>query len=376
MYWQREYLRENVTMTRGETYRVDLPRSGLLGSLLFRISAAGVSGAFAQKAFTRIIDFITKVEVIANGAIPIKSLTGSEIAGIMAFDQGIAHPDYWHQYATGTRWCHLLLNFGRFLKDPAFGLDLSRFDNVELRITNNASSTYYGEDFSLSILQYLLRDAPGGAFGGYFRTEEWRSWTTVADETKYLELPTELPVRRVFLQAIPDLDSNELFETGMWNLADDLEFTTRTGTIRVYKGGLDDLMWENAWAYGHEWLTSPQIYGDADYGKYVGLGYVLSMAGIAGTQDGAVASAPPTIEGRRTDGTQKPEAYEADTLIECIARGLAPENMAVFRFDQPDDRGSYLDVAANRAVQLDVHTRNASSAADGEINVVLDRLVR
>jgi len=376
MYWQREYLREAATMTRNSTYRVDLPRQGLLGSLFFRISAPGVSGAFAQKAFTRIVDFISKVEVIGNGAIPIKSLSGTEIAALMAYDQGVANADYWHQYATGTRWCRLLLNFGRYLHDPEFGLDLGRWDNVELRITNTATDTYYGDDFSLSILMHLLREPAGGGFNGYFRTEEWRTWTTVADETKYLELPTELPIRRVALQLIPDMDVNELFETSMWNLADDVEFTTKTGTVRIFKGGIDDLMWENFLQYGHEFLSSPQLYGDADYGKYVGLGYVLSVAGIAGTQDGGGAATIPTIEGRKNDGTQKPETYEADTLIECIVRGLAPENTVMFRFDRPDEPPSYLDVAANKAVELDIHTRNASSAADGTINVVLDRLAR
>lgn len=376
MYWQREYLREAATMTRNSTYRIDLPRQGLLGSLYLRISAPGVSGAFADLAFNRIVDFISKIEVIGNGAVPIKSLSGTEVAALMAFDQGVANADYWHQYATGTQWCHLLINFGRHLHDTEFGLDLARWDNVELRITNTATSTYYGEDFSLSILMHLLREPRGAGFNGYFRTEEWRTWTTVADETKYLELPTELPVRRVAMQLIPSLDSNQLFQTAMWNLADDIEFTTKTGTVRIFKGGVDDLLWENFLQYGHEWLSSPQIYGTADYGKYVGLGYVLSMAGIAGAQGGSGATTIPTIEGRRTDGTQKPETYEGDILIECIARGLAPENVAVFRFDHPDQPESYLDVAANKAVELDIHTRNSSSAASGTINVVLDRLVR
>jgi len=375
MYWQREYLRENVTMTRGETWREDLPSEGLLGSLFFRMSVAGVSAAFAETLKWRISDFISKVEVIGNGATVIKSLTGNCLNALQFYDQGIAHPDYWHSYATGTKWYHVLLNFGRKLFDTEYGLDLSRWDNVELRITNDASSTYFGADIKLSVLQYYLRDAPAGAFHGYFRTEEWRKWTTVQNETEYLELPVDYAVRRIVMQLIPDTDSSNVAETGMWNVADDIELALKTGQLRVWKGGVDDLMWENFLDYGKEILSAPNLYMTADYGRNVGLGYVLQAIPGAGTQDGAGAGTIPTIEGRRTDFTQKPETYEADTLIALLVRGLCPENTVVFRFDRPDEPRAYLDPAAQKTVKLDIHTRDASSAADGTIRVILDRLV-
>jgi hypothetical protein len=373
MYWQREYLRENTTMTRDETWREDLPKEGLLGSILLRMSVDGVSGAFAATEKWRILDFLSKIEVIADGSTIIKSLTGEVVNALSFYDQGIGNLDYWHSYATGTKWAHLLINFGRKLFDNEMGLDLSRFNNVELRITNDASSTYFGADPSLSVLQFFLRDAPGAAFRGHLRTEEWRKWTTVADAIEYLELPTERPIRRIIMQCIPDVDSNNLSETGMWNVADDVELSLKTGVLRVFKGGIDDLMWENAWDYGRELFSAPNLYMTADKGRRVGMGYVLMAVGGAGTQDGAGAGTIPTLEGRRTDNTQKPETYEADTLISTLVRGICPENCVVFRFDKPDDPTVYLDPQAQRTVKLDVHTRNASSAADGTVRVILDR---
>jgi len=375
MYWQREYIREGATLPLGETYRVDLPKDGILGALLFRMSVAGVSGAFAQSDKFRILDFIDKIEVIADGTTVIKSLSGQLVNAIQFYDQGITNLDYWHSYATGTKWCHLLLNFGRHLFDSLYALDLSKFTNVELRVSNDGSSTYFGEDISLSILGYYLRDIATPRVYGYFRTEEWRSWTTVADETKYLELPVERKVRRVILQAIADMDSNNVSETAMWNLADDIEFALKTGVYRVFKGGLDDLMWETAFSYGKELLASHYLYLDADYGRRAGPGYVFSAVGGAGSQDDAGAATIPTLESRRTDFTLKPETYEADSPINTLVRGICPECTAVFRFDIPDEPDNYLDVDANKTVKLDIHTRNASSAADGTFKVVLDRYI-
>jgi len=375
MYWQREYLRENATMSRNDAWREDLPSHGLLGSILLRMSVPGVAAAFAETLKWRIIDYISKIEVIGDGSQVIKSINGTALNAIQFFDQGVTHPDYWHSYATGTKWCHVLINFGRHLFDTEYGLDLDRWNNVELQITNDATSSEFGDDISLSVLQYFLRDAPGVSFKGYFRTEEWRTWTTVANETKYLELPIENRIRRIIMQAIPDVDSNNVEETAMHNLADDVELSLKTGVLRVFKGGIDDLMRENFFDYGRELLSSVNYYMSADYGRNVGIGYVTMATAGAGSQDGDVATAVPTLEGRRTSFTQKPENYEADTLIAGLCRGMAPENCVVFRFDRPDDASAYLDPDVNKTVKLDVHTRNSSSAADGTIRVILDRLV-
>lgn len=376
MYWQREYLRESSIWPRDATWREDLPKEGLLGSMLFRVSVAGVSGAFNQVDKKRIIDYISKIEVIGNGSTVIKDLTGQVASAIVFYDQGISNPDYYHTYATGTKWCHLLLNFGRKLFDKTMGLDLSKWANVELRMTNDASSTYFGANPALSVLCYYLRDAPAGQFPGYLRTEEWRKWTTVQNETQYLELPTENLIRRILMQLWPAQDSSDISKTAMWNLADSVQLSLKTGQLRVWDAGIDDLMWENLYDYGKEALSQFYMYSDADYGVRTGLGYVLMATPGAGTQDGAVATAVPTLEGRRTDNTQKPENYEADTLIATLLRGLAPENVITWRFDQPDVPDSYLDPDANKTIKLDVHTRDIADAASGTIRVMLDRYVQ
>ena len=376
MLFRREYLREGATFTRNATWREDLPNEGMLSGILLRMSVAGVSGAFAEIDKWRIIDYISKIEVIGNGSVVIKSFTGQVAAALTFFDQGVANPDYWHSYATGTKWCHVLLTFGRYLGDPLIGLDLSKWDNVELQLTNDATSSQFGADISLSVLQFFIHDAAPGSFAGYLRTEDWRNWTTVADETKYLDLPTDHALRRVVMQLWPDQDANNISETGMWNLADDVELTLKSGVVRLFKGGIDDIMWENFFHFGKEVLSTANLYMTADYGRRVGIGYVLGAVPGAGSQDGAVATAVPTIEGRRTDNTQKPENFEADTLISTINRGLCPENCVVVPFNMPDDPAAYLDLAAAKTVALNIHTRNAASAADGTNRVILDRLVR
>jgi len=375
MFWQREYIREAVSMTLNDTYRLDLPEHGMLGSLLLRVSGSQKTGYGQDSDDWRIIDEISKLEVILDGATVCKSLTGYQVQGLSVYDQGVMPPSVWKNYATNTQWCYLLVNFGRWLFDLDYGLDLARYSNVELRITNTATDSDFA-DLSVSVLGYYLRDAPAGQFKGLLRTEEWRRWATVADETKYLDLPTEYILRRIILQAIPDVDSNYVEETNQWNLMDDIELALDTGQTRVYKGGLDDLVRENYYDLGRPLLAVGNCYQSADYGLDISLGYVLGGAWGAGSQDGAGADTVPTFETGRSSFTQKPETYEGDSPIGFIFVGVSPFLTAQFRFDHHPDPSYWLDPSKRATVQLNIHTRNSSSAADGVNAVVLDRLVR
>jgi hypothetical protein len=58
-----------------------------------------------------------------------------------------------------------------------------------------------------------------------------------------------------------------------------------------------------------------------------------------------------------------------------LVAGLALENCAVFRFDHLPDFARWLDPRAMDTVQLNIATRDASTAAGGTIRVILDRFV-
>lgn len=373
MYKQYEYLREGVMMTRNQTYRLDLPKTGLLSSLLFKLSAPCVSGATLSVANWRLEDYLSKVEIIANGATIIKSLDVSALNFLSWLRQGIVHPHYWRNYATNTQFAYFLINFGRFIGDPNFGLDLARFDSVELRVTNVATSTYYGDDITASILQTYMRDMPG-TFNGYLRSEEFRKWTTVQNETQYLLLPSEYPIATLALRCVPT-NTNGVFATNPQNLADSIDFSKKGRTAQIFLGGFDDLMVQNYLERGAEVLVGGQLDGTADYGKPVSVARGFNWSGISGSKDGAVSSVIPTIEADPTDGYIKPEAREADSPIMFMYRGMGYEYFSWLHYAETLAQGELLDAKAEGEVNLDVHTRDASTAASGTNTVILERLV-
>lgn len=374
MYWQTEVLREGVAMTVGDTYRLDLPEHGLLGSLLLRIGGTHATGYGQDEQDWRLIDVLTKFEVKLDGADILKSLTGYQVQAAAYWDQGIMPPSTWRAYATNYEFCYLLINFGRKLKDRDLGLNLGKYNQVEFLVTNDADATQFSA-MDITVVGMFLRDVDDRQFRGHMRTEEWRTWVTVANETKYNELPVSHPIRRIMLQAMPDLDANHLEETNFANLMYDVELSLKTGQTRLYKGGIDDIARMNLYERGSYAQMGAYAYQLADDGIQMSMGYVLGFVAGAAVQDGAVATTFPTTEAMLTSGTQKLEDYEGDRPVAVYAHGLAPFHTALFNFDDDPDPATWLDPERNKTVKLDILTRNAASAADGRNAIVLDRLV-
>lgn len=373
MYKQFEYLREGATMTRNQTFRIDLPKEGQLSGMLLKVSADCTSGATLADKNWRLLDFLTKLEVIGNGATIIKSLDVQHLHFLTWLHQGIVPPHFWRNYATNTQFEYFLVTFGRFIGDTEFGLDLARYDSVELRLTNTATATYYGTDLSVSILQLFMRDNPG-SFKGFVRSEEWRKWTTVQNETQYLLLPSEFPIATIALRNVPG-NTSGMFNTNPQNLMDDIDFSKNGGTRQLYKGGFDDLMVMNYLERGAEIFTGGQADVNADRGIETGIARMFNWWASSGSKDGAVSATIPTMIADATDGTVSFEAREADSPILFGARGMGYQGFAWLLHNHLLDPGMMIDPKVDGECRLNLHCRDAAAAASGTSTVLLERLV-
>lgn len=375
MYWQREFLRYGESWTNGGTLKLDLPKNGYLGSIQIHAQRAGITDALNAVLKWRLIDYISKVEIIANGATPLKSITGEVAKALTFFDGGGPVPDQEFNYGSSTKRAHFMINFGRRLFDKRFALDLSKFSSVELQLTNDGSSTYFAGDWTVDVLCYYLRGGDAPAPEGFMRTEEWRKWTTVADKREYLDIPTDMMLRRIILQVLSACTTNANADTQGYNVLDDIELYLKTGTLKVMDHSLRELWYENLFQYGRQPMVGLEPYHTSLYGIKTGLGQTLAKASVALPQ--GMASATPTIALEPGDDNMTQKILRTGTdNASMILIGLALENCAVIPFDQDDDPASYLDTTAEATVQLNPHTKNASSAAGGTIRVVTDRLVR
>lgn len=264
MFWQKEVLRDGVSMTFGQTWEVDLPKFGTLGSLVLYMRSTAVSNAFLTAVKWRLIDYISKIEVIADGGEVIKSFDGRQALASAFYDDFRLPVNMWRTYGSTPQRQFVPLHFGRHFLDELYGLDLSRYNQVKLKITNDASATQFATDITLSVVAYWQREA-AGAPAGYFREEEWKTWLPVAAAWEYSELPIAMPIRRILLRGRSAVDSADAKNNSSFHrLMDDIDFTFRSGQTRVYRGTWSSWATVPSWRCRRRWTcgarrTAPRV---------------------------------------------------------------------------------------------------------------------
>ncbi len=377
MYWQTERLRGGGALAVGSTYRLDLPEFGFLGSLMLWITGDEVSGVYDNGGAWRMVDHITQVELVANGSTVIKNLTGQLAQALAFYDQGIVARDRIRNYASNTQMCSIVLNLGRYLHDPDYGLDLGKYDNVELRVTTDATASEYASGLSINVDAIFQRPTGTARSLGFMRSEVWRQYTTVQDAWEYLEIPSEHLIRRILIQATPAYDATTKgADTKFDNVIYEIQHRLKTGELQVFDGLTSTLVRENAYDYGYLPLVAMHPYVNADKAVRTGVGDPDAHVFTVGTYSGAVETTIVTLTSGQTVDTLAFENAQAGGPLEGLVLGAGYHNTVVLRHDYNRDPITWLDPATYRTVLLNLHTRNSSSADNGTARILLDRLVR
>jgi hypothetical protein len=379
-FWQREVLRDAVSMTFAQTHELDLPKTGLLGSLVLYISSSENGTPFVGAVPKwRLIDYISKIEVIGDGAEVIKSFDGLEALASALYDDGQEPPSMWRTYSSTPHRQWIPIHFGRKLMDEIYGLDLSRFDQVTLKITNDASSTYFTTDIKLTVIAYWLRGA-ALSFAGYFRDEVWKSWLPVAAAIEYSELPVSLPIRRIVLEARPARTTTTCKNVHtMISLMSDIELTFKTGQVRVFKGSLFHLGMLSIQELGRHVETRGFVDKNSTLGFECGVGYVLQNMG-AWCADGTYTTVLGNMMKDVQDSAQEIAYHTANGLLGWAVRGFGYCHTVPLFIARKPDLDDLLDPETNKVVKLDILTEAGltltGTARDARNAIILSRLVR
>jgi len=197
----RVFLSERSFTANQCTEVIDLPKRGIISNLI--IETYNLSGT--QKCNTFSQDTITKVEVIGNGSTVIQSLTGTQLQASQSWDDGQISADK-ELVPSGGCYAYFDIRFGRYVGDPLYALDCSKWSSLELKITYDVDAgatqgtTGFTDDYGkLSIYGLFSPDGAGLETIGYLKKAQKKTWTTVADATDELSLPTDYPFRRLIM---------------------------------------------------------------------------------------------------------------------------------------------------------------------------------
>ena len=332
----------------------DITLTDPISAILFRMSTTYGTGARLKPA----VDAITKLEVV-DGSEVLMSLSGSEMDALHFCETGKLTLDYTDNRPSRTCYFNLRVLFGRHIWDPLLALDPKRFRNPQLKITYDATKVQaaatdmtwevYGEVFDEKAITPI----------GFLRNHEMRSYTPVTAAYEDTDLPTDLIIRKLMVQA-------QGYANALATVIDTIKLSEDNDKRIPLDMDCHDLATLNG-----EWFGEISQYiggvGDSAYPFYGVPGYSPRPAAIPVTVKESIAII-------YNEGCQlKLETTTTTTEVQGIWKGLLPYMTLAVPFGNQEDINDWYDVT--RLGSLILRIKGGTAVPSGAaMNIVLQQL--
>ncbi|MCK4822811.1 hypothetical protein KA005_44020, partial [bacterium] len=197
MNYRLATLLDRETADTATTKVVDVSLSEMITA--FSIQFRGLNNGNTPTAHPA--KMISKIELV-DGSDVLDSISGMELQATNISEMGkpiYAELNYIDEcYAILA----LELRFGRNLWDEQLALDPTRFKNLQLKITHNkASGGSVPDAGQLSVLAHVFDEKVINPIG-FLTNKEVFAYTLVASAHKYIDLPTDRPIRKIGIKAL------------------------------------------------------------------------------------------------------------------------------------------------------------------------------
>jgi len=146
---------------------------------------------------------ISKIEII-DGSDVLWSLTGKQCAALNFYSTGKPAVDL-ITYVNDVDCVPMMnINFGRWLWDEDMAFDPTRFNNPQLKITHNLAAGGLAPDSGTLEVVADVFDEIKPSPQGWLMAKEYHNYTPDAGTYKYIDLPTDYPLRMLLLQYLYD----------------------------------------------------------------------------------------------------------------------------------------------------------------------------
>jgi len=199
MHFRQDRKWKAETITEGTTFSEALPSSGILAAILLTVRVYNAS-AHIDRQKQHIWDHITKLVVKGDGVESFKDIWGQTALAEWAVQYKRLPPGYIDLMSSNYQTLCFPILFGRWWKDPKYGLDLSKFGETRLEITNDYATADLQATKNIWYDIDLLFLENAGAPSKFIGTNQISShtWTGNSQEHTF-KVPKKYLVRRIFL---------------------------------------------------------------------------------------------------------------------------------------------------------------------------------
>jgi hypothetical protein len=242
----------DVQTTDTLLYRKDLPKTGFISAIDVGMRFTNGATAPANKDPLAIINHIT---LLLNGTDYRFHLTGPECFRYNWVRNGHPMPYTFTEVASATQEVWFRMPFGRFMADPFFGLDLSKYNSAQLQIDYALSN--FGTvgthiitgTIAFTCILHIFPYTSRPAFRGMISVREYWTSTTVASRTTLLNLAFINPMTALYLYCHTDAIAEGVKITDVSMFKSDASFQWFVGKWYDFAQVLNDTIPEHELRY-------------------------------------------------------------------------------------------------------------------------------
>jgi len=305
-------------------------------------------------------DVFTKIELV-DGSDVLFSLDGTEMAALHFYEGNpFIYCDAGNLYSEAEN-LMLQYNFGRFFRDPVLAFDPTKFRNPQLRISYNPAAPHASATSLQLEVTAELFDEKIISPAGFLRATQFHSYAPGATTYEYIDLPTDLLIRKLFLQT-------REFGTPAATLLTDVKLSEDNDKRIPFE--MTDTNWANL--CGQKWGTCFQnlwTYGLGD--SYPIFCAPCKYETIVVGNVSAIAVSRVHL---MTGGKASIQSTSTTQIAHGIVRGFLPFFVYCYPFGDEGDPADWYDVTKVGSLRLRVQSGSASSGATN--NTILQQLRR
>ncbi len=254
--WRYHIAVQPTDLTDDDTDQIDLPSEGVISKMEIIIKNDNVATIETQTR-RRLTDHITNIALTGDTTDVLHDMDAMQ-SRVFAMDtEQKIPPEEFRGYNSAEQNTVIPIYFGRYGRDENYGLDLSKWTNVHLAITNDFTDDWFTADHGQVSVRLLWTFNPSIAPAKYLAKTiiDEQAVKTADHWARPVILPVRYPVRRVAVEGyIPVLETATHLGEPKATLAESIE------EIKLWKQARKDLIWNDSLAqlfrfnedeYGH-----------------------------------------------------------------------------------------------------------------------------
>jgi hypothetical protein len=338
--WRYDTIVDPVALTDDDTDSLDLPSEGVISKI--EIICSNVNAALIPASHRRrLAEHITNILLTGDTNDILHDLNAMQ-SRVFAMDTEMKIPPEAHRgYTAAAQSTTIPIYFGRYARDEAYGLDLAKWTNVKLALTNDFAAAFFDAGEGLVEVKALWTFDPDITPDYYLAKTmvDEQSVPTAGNWARPVILPVRFPIRRIGVEGyIPTLNSSTDVGNPKATLAEsisEIKFTKKARKDVIWQDTLAQLFRFNEDEYGHGLHEIYLDHGDPGNALWTdtALGEVDAVTtALYGTAPTLVNDwAQPALDfARHLHMTQWPNTAGTHSSIDAYGRGY--NSTGLFRF--------------------------------------------